>query len=239
MVTLAPQGLNADQKKSIVDAIVAAELKTAGEIVVVVARKSSDYNLVPWVYGIAIACCFPLLLLAFGFDPITLAEWVHASQSGGWRLGVDYSAYNEAQIGMVLIVIAQVLIVMLAQTLGRFSWVRDLLTPIWIKRQQVHQAALDQFVTQAMQETQARTGVLIYVSLKEKQAEIVADTGIYTKVDQGVWRDVIQDLVSAACAGDLAQGLVGAVAASATILAPHFPPIAGDANELSNKVILI
>ena len=239
MVKDMPQGLSADQKKSIAAATAAAELKTAGDIVVVVARKSSDYNLVPWVYGIGAALALPLLLVVFGLNPITLAERLQATQSGGWRLGLGHSAQDEAQTGMVLILAAQVLTVMLAQIVGRISAVRDTLTPSWIKRQRVHQAALDQFVAQAMQETQARTGVLIYVSLREKQAEIVADSGIYTKVDQGVWRAVIQDLVTAARAGDLALGLVGAVEASATILAPHFPPVAGDADELSNKVILL
>ena len=239
MVKDMPKGLNGDQKKSIVAAIAAAELKTAGEIVVVVARKSSDYNLVPWVYGIGAALALPLLLVMFGLNPIALAEWFHATQSGGWRLGLGHSAQDEAQTGMVLILSAQVLIVMFAQILGRISAVRATLTPSWIKRQRVHQAALDQFVAQAMQETQARTGELIYVSLREKQAEIVADSGIYTKVDRGVWRAVIQDLVTAARAGDLALGLVGAVEASATILAPHFPPEAGDTDELSNKVILL
>jgi putative membrane protein len=178
-------------------------------------------------------------LVVIGLNPIVLAEWFHATQSGGWRLGLGHSAQDEAQTGMVLILTAQVLIVMLAQLLGRISTVRDILTPSWIKRQRVHQTALDQFAAQAMQETQARTGVLIYVSLREKQAEIVADSGIYTKVDQGVWRAVIQDLVTAARAGDLALGLVGAVEASTTILAPHFPPEAGDTDELSNKVILL
>ena len=80
---------------------------------------------------------------------------------------------------------------------------------------------------------------MIFVSLAEHQAEIIADTGIYTKVSRDVWRDVIGKLVTAARDQALARGLIVAIEDSATILAEHFPRQEGDVDELPNKVIII
>ena len=68
---------------------------------------------------------------------------------------------------------------------------------------------VEQFLAHGLHTTEARTGVLIFVSLAERYAEIVADAGIAAKVDQAVWDASIAALLADIRDGRLADGLVG------------------------------
>ncbi|MFN7498995.1 MAG: TPM domain-containing protein, partial [Hyphomonadaceae bacterium] len=146
---------------------------------------------------------------------------------------------DEAATCMILILALQAILFMLVSALDLQPGIAAKLTPAWIKRQQVHRAARDQFLAHGLQQTTGKTGVLIFVSLAEHQAEIIADTGIYTKVSRDVWRDVIGKLVTAAREQALGRGLIAAIEDSATILSVHFPRRDDDVDELPNKVIII
>ena len=51
-----------------------------------------------------------------------------------------------------------------------------------VKRRRAHRRAVEQFLTQNMTATAERTGVLIFVSVAERYAEVIPDTGIAQKV---------------------------------------------------------
>jgi putative membrane protein len=87
--------------------------------------------------------------------------------------------------------------------------------------------------------TQARTGVLIYVALLQRQVEIVADAGIHGKVAQSAWDELAGAVTDAAREGRLADGIVDAVRRAGVLLAAHFPPKPDDVNELSDRVVEI
>jgi putative membrane protein len=87
--------------------------------------------------------------------------------------------------------------------------------------------------------TEARTGALIFVSLSERHAEIVADAGIASQVGQAEWDAVIAALTGEIRNGRLTQGLAAAVAGVGVILARHFPANPGDRNELPNEIVLL
>ena len=231
--------LLADQRARIGAAIEAAEATTSGEIFCVIAHKSGDYGWTSLVYGIVLALLAPIIMLAIGFNPLDLADMVTRLFGGGWSLGVGVSAADEAATGMAIVVGLQILIVILVSCLGLNSDVRAALTPRFIKRNNVHRAALEQFLAHGLHLTESRTGVLIFASLSEHQAEIVADTAIFAKVDPNVWSKAVAAVLDGARAGDLTGGLVSAVTKSGAILATHFPYIEGDVNELPNKVVVI
>ena len=84
--------------------------------------------------------------------------------------------------------------------------------------------AIEQFLAHGLQMTEARTGALIFVSLAERHAEIVADAGIAAKVPQAVWEEAIAALVGEIRTGRLGEGLVAAVGQVGAVLAAHFPP---------------
>ena len=62
-----------------------------------------------------------------------------------------------------------------------------------------------------MARKQNRAGVLIFISVAERYAVIVADDGIASKVHQSVWQDAIDALLERAGAGEIAEGFVIAV----------------------------
>lgn len=231
--------LTSEQRAIVGAAIEAAEAKTSGEIFCVIAHKSGDYSWTSLVYGMVLALLAPMVLLLLGFTPLDLADWLVRLMGGGWSSGVGASSSDEAALGLTLIVGFQVLIVILVSLLGLNSDVREALTPAFVKRHSVHRCALEQFLAHGIHLTEGRTGVLIYASLSEHQAEIVADTAIFEKVDRSVWAEAIAVLLKGARDGDLCTGLVGAISQSGDILAAHFPRAAGDTNELPNKVVII
>ena len=51
-----------------------------------------------------------------------------------------------------------------------------------MKHERAHQEALRQFAAHGLQHTKLRTGVLIFVSVAERYAEVLADAGIDQKV---------------------------------------------------------
>src|SRR5262249_44232487 len=55
----------------------------------------------------------------------------------------------------------------------------------------VHAEAMHQFLAQGIHLTEHRTGVLIFASVAERYAEIVADSGINAKVTPDVWSKAV------------------------------------------------
>jgi putative membrane protein len=87
--------------------------------------------------------------------------------------------------------------------------------------------------------TAGRTGVLIFVSLTERYAEVIADVGIGSRVDPLLWEDTIRDLTAHARQEKLADGFVQAIGSVGAVLAEHFPLSPGNENELDDHLIEI
>lgn len=231
--------LSAEDKAAIALAIGAAEAKTSGEIFVVVSQRTADYRWIMLFYGALVAILVPMVLMAFGLNPLVIGSAFTHWQAGGWNIGLGATPADESATGMIFIFALQAILFMLVSALDLQPAIAAKLTPAWIKRQHVHRAARDQFLAHGLHQTTGKTGVLIFVSLAEHQAEIIADKGIYAKVSRDVWRDVLAKLVTAARDQRLAQGLILAIEGSGAILAEHFPRQEDDVDELPNKVILI
>jgi putative membrane protein len=85
--------------------------------------------------------------------------------------------------------------------------------------------------------TIGRTGVLLYLSLLERRAEIVADAAIDAKVKPEVWGQAMAALVAEVKAGRPAHGMAEAVRLIGDVLAEHFPRSSSDTNELPDSLI--
>jgi putative membrane protein len=191
------------------DAIAAAEAATAAEIFVVVARQSDDYRLVALLWA-TLAMMFVPLPLIF----LTLIPALHIYL---------------VQLGVFVLVS----VVLSLPPLGIAA------VPHTLKRERAHARAVEQFLAHGLHTTEARTGVLIFVSFAERYAEIIADTGIAAKVEQSVWDEAIAKLIDETRAGRLGEGLVHAITRAGEVLAMHFPPRPGDRNELPNDLVLL
>jgi putative membrane protein len=114
--------------------------------------------------------------------------------------------------------------------------VRRLLTPHGLKQRFVRQRALEQFISKGVANTSERTGVLLYVSVKDKCAELVADKGVEAKVAPATWTEIVAKLIVQIKRGRVTDGVVAAIQAAGGELALHFPPSARNPNELPDGV---
>ncbi|MDQ6432590.1 TPM domain-containing protein [Mesorhizobium sp. LHD-90] len=199
----------------IASAIRAAEEKTAGEIYCVVARSSDSY-FYPAAFFVTLAVMVVSLVAAF------LLEYWWVSM----RLPVFWAA--------VALALASCWLVLLLAPGIRMHFV-----PRRLRYLRAHDNALKQFLARNVHITAARTGVLVFVSLAERYAEVVADAGINAKVPQQTWNGIVAGLVDHARSGRLADGFVTAVAAVGVLLSEHFPRGAEDANELDDHLVEI
>lgn len=199
--------LTAHDYERIVRAIRDAERQTAGEIVCVLARRSSDYAYVPplWAAFVALVAPWPMTLFS------------------------DLST-REIFTAQIAIFIAAVIV---------FSWppLRFLLTPRIVKRTRAHRAAIEQFFSRSIAATKERTGVLIFVSLAERYARIVADDGVAAKIADDEWRVALDLLLANLRQEQIADGFIAAIEHCAQLLARHIPP--GEHDELPDKIYVV
>jgi putative membrane protein len=196
-------------KERIAEAICAAEAKTSGEVFCVVAHQSSDYRLVPLAWAAALALLVPAPLIY-----LTL-----------WPASVIY--------------LLQLIVFIAAALALSLPAIRFHIVPRRTQHERAHTEALRQFFAQGLHQTENRTGVLIFASLAERYAEIVADDGINAKVTPEVWDQAIAALIAGMKQGRAGDGFVAAIAQCGAVLAAHFPPGVLNRDELPNRLVEI
>ena len=212
-------------------AVAAAEAMTAGEIFTVVAAASDDYRFIPLLWATLIALAVPLPL----FFVEVPAEWFQPA----------VESWENALGGLVTrlptrwIYVAQLAVFVVAAGLLSLPSIRPRVVPASVRRGRANGLAVQQFLAHGLANTEARTGVLIFVSIAERHAEIIADEGIAEKVDGQVWQAAMDELIAEIRAGRLADGLVAAIEATGNVLAQHFPRHAHDRNEIPDDLVLL
>lgn len=226
--------LTPEVKGRIADAIAAAEATTSGEIFCVLARQVSSYRDISLGWAAAAALLLPLGLIPFGFDP----AWI-PGLGDGWQAA--HLSSTDVIVGQSLAAYAliQSTVFLTAFLLTSIPGVRRMITPRSVRRARVRRAAMEQFLAHGLHVTQARTGVLIFAALSDHQVEVVADEGIYSKVDHAVWADAVEALAKGMKQGDPAAGFEVAIGLCGAVLAEHFPPGASNLNEVEDRLVLI
>ena len=229
---LSPEDLAAIQA-----AIGAAEARTAGEIYCVVAEESADYHATPLAWAAGVALLAPVILLLAG---------VHVSVPdmgllGGWTAAqMEDLGEATARAALIGTLVLQSLLFVATLLIVAIRPIRRALTPPGMKRDRVRQRAEEQFLSKNLHATRERTGVLIYVSVAERMAELIADEGIHAKVDQATWDRAMGSLVAGLRGGRPVEGFVSAIGQCADVLAEHFPARPGDnPNELADAVVVL
>ena len=189
-------------------AIREAEGRTSGQIVCVLAQASSDYAYVPILWASVLALSAPWPLMAF--TP--------------WSVQRIFSV----QLAVFIVV----------GLLFSLTPLRLALVPRAVRRARAHRAALEQFVVRRVAHTKNRTGVLIFVSLAERYARIIADEGIAQKVANSEWQAAIDALTGHMRDGRVAQGFTAAIERCGAVLARHAPPN-GAPGELPNRLYVM
>ena len=116
----------------------------------------------------------------------------------------------------------------------------------WLKRQflfreetetEVKNSALAAFFEEGLYKTRDANGILIYISLLEHRAWILADSGINERISHGTWDEALAVITAGLKEGRACDALCSAIAMIGNILEEEFPIQADDQNELHDLII--
>ncbi|HEY0270742.1 MAG TPA: hypothetical protein VGC10_07115, partial [Sphingomonas sp.] len=152
--------------------------------------------------------------------------------AGGWE------AWSASALLTILLVVLSAKFLAWRYIFG-IRALRFALLPPGTRARRVRRRALLLFRLAAENRTRAKTGVLLYLSLAERRAELVADASINTRVSADTWGHPMAALIEAVRDGRPGDGMVAAVERIGAILAEHFPRSADDTNELPDRLIML
>jgi len=224
-MALAP--MTAADRDRVTVAVSAAEAGTSGEIVTIVTQQSDGYRDVAIAWAAVAAF---LAIAALGIAPqfyLGLVDRVLGLWASEWT--------PQAVLGLALTVATIKFLAMLLFQL--WPPLKFLLIPAPLKTARTHARALTCFKVGAERRTHARTGILIYLSLAEHRAEIIADEAIAGKVDPAVWGEAMAAMLAHIRDGRIADGMIAAVEKVGAVLAEHLPRDENDTNELPDRLI--
>ena len=192
------------------EALIAAERKSVGEILPVVLERSDRHEAAAWLAALTL----------LGAGSFLLAPWLP------W--------------GSPLLVLA----IQLVLAAAGYGAARAL--PGFLRffvgearaREMAEEQAFQEFHRYDLARTEQRTGVLLFVSLLERHAIVLADEGIDARVAPEQWQATNEAVLAGLRRGSLRDGLVEGIRTAGALLAAHFPPAAGDRNEVPDRVIV-
>lgn len=205
--------LNASQLQHLEQVIAELERRTAGEIRLMIVSRSSGYRRVfPTVAAV-------LLVLVWA------TIWLERHHLIWWA-------------GVWLVPVVSVLAVLSALALARIpAVIRMVVGNRQLRASALLRAELE-FYREGLANTRDRTGILLFLSLLEHQAVVLADRGIASQLEAKIWNEVVQTMLDGPRTGQWSENLEKALRQCGELLATHFPIQAGDHNELSNLVIV-
>lgn len=87
-----------------------------------------------------------------------------------------------------------------------------------------------------MAKTEARNGVLVYVSVPGRKVAVIGDVAIHAKLGDTYWHDVLETILGHFRQDHFCEGLCAGVELLGEKLREHFPYQRDDVNELSDDV---
>lgn len=195
-------------KQALSDAVRDVESRCSAELVVAVRARSGFYLHADLIAGILVAVASLVALL---FSP--------------WPFDLLWFVVDPLLAGALGGLLA-----------SRLPAVRRALTFQRVRRRQVETAARSTFVEKGVHATTGRTGVLLYVSLLEREAAVIHDLGIETLATTEAWRLAVEEIEEAVRRGEDGVALATLVRALGEVLAPALVRSAQDVDELANEV---
>ena len=208
-------------------AVAKAERESDGEVVTIVAARSDAYHDVALHYALLAMLLVPGLL---ALVPQGWIDWA-AGLALGWNAEFSRGALMLTFFVLLALVFLIVRLALISMKL------RMALTPGRTKTRRVHRRAIELFRTGCELKTRGRTGVLIYLSLLEHRAEIVADKAVADQVEAEVWGEAMAALVDEVKAGRPGHGMAQAVDKVGEVLKRILPPTFDNPNELPDRLV--
>jgi len=197
------------EKEKIAAAVRSVESQTIGEVVVMVVNSSDRYPDAEITGALLCAGTLSLLLSVLLFDS---------------------SLYWFIPITLLLLMPFRLLFTRVAPLKSMFIGAHR-------RDKAVRERALAAFFEKGLYRTRENTGVLFFLSLFERKVWVLADRGIYQKMDQETLNQFAWMVSQGVRQGRACEALVEAIQGFGVLLSKHFPIKPGDIDELSDKVI--
>lgn len=198
------------------------ERSTAGELVLVITRRSFN-----WRLHDPIVSLFSLLLFMIFFEDEFMSWFDYQF--------IITSAWAELGLKLSLFLV----ILLISHLLSKIGFISRLTTPREIRRKMAETRAELEFFRSGIKATKAATGILVFLAIDDRQAVILADKAITSKLPLETWDDILAELLVGIKSKKSRDGILKAVEMSGAILQEHFPIQPGDTNELQNHVLII
>ena len=209
--------LSEDDRARVEAAVQAAERHTSAEIVPMIVGRSGLYREAHHRAGLLSAML--ALTTSLTIETAWLPWGWHASNAV-WLLGVTVLAYS------------------VGAWIGTWPVVLRLFTSRERMRHKVHLRAERAFAQQGLARTRERTGLLVMVSLLERQVYVLPDHTLQARISADQWQEIVSVIVDRMKVGDLAGGLCRGIEAIGLHLTRAYPSRDSDnPNELPNAVI--
>lgn len=198
-----------EEKRRITETTREVESRTIGEVAVMVVDSSDKYIEAELLGGIFLGSLLSLILTILFFHS---SIWSYISMSFLFFLPSKYvfkkvPVFKTAFIGLK----------------------RKELT--------VMQRAVRAFYEKGLYKTRKNTGVLFFLSLLERKVWVLADKGIYEKIEQDTLNKFANNVSQGIKDSRACDALCGAMREAGNLLAKHFPITPGDVDELPDEVI--
>lgn len=166
------------------------------------------------------------------------APWTHAHLAAGVIVAIAAHAYmilaahpfSDLSLLVDPIVVGVLAALASTQVMAVERW----LTPPGMRRRAVLAAARATFVERGVRRTTGGTGILLFISIVERHAELVADDGVMAAVDPAEWKAACAKVQAAVARGGVATAW--ALADLAPLLSKALPRDKDDVNELPDDL---
>lgn len=208
MTVFSPEG-----RQRIEAAIRKAESGTSAEFLCAVARSADTYFAVPLLVAAIVAIVLPAAVLAL---------------MPGWP------AFDLRDPSIAILQLAAFAILGLGATRPGIA---ARLTPRAVCRRRAARFAAAVFLERGLSGVRERNGVLLFVSLAERHVEVIADRGVFARVDPAQWVSVVEAFTTQVARGDVTDAYVAALDRLGAILASAYPRAADDVNEIADRLV--
>lgn len=221
------QLLTKEQMARVSEAVGAAESKTRGEIVPMIVRRSSAIG------HVKIIAVLILLLLIATLDVVGTHYASDLTVFFYEKAELDFS-----QFLFWFTTLGALFAIPISYAISKSATVQRHLTPREDLEFEVVERAQLEFYWKNIQRTEERTGILIFLSVMERQCVVLADKGISSKLPRETWDDIVKTVVDGIKKNKASEGLIEAIQKCGVILAEHFPARDANPNELPNQLIV-
>lgn len=195
------------------EAVRLAELTTDGEIIPMIVQRSSVSSYLPFQMTLV------MLVLILVFE-VPQADF--------------FTQFNAYWVLFFLAALCYGISILLA----RCQIFQRIFIPVPDQIFQVETRAHLEFYLQGLNRTKKHTGVLLFISLMERRAVVLADEAIAQKLPKDTWTQVCQLMLEGIKRDQTGEGFANAIRKCGEHLTQHFPASADNTNELSNQLIL-